>query len=148
VLHGNNQKGDYFMFRVAKWLPCVAALAVVVLLGTAGPARAGIELVLTDVTTNQTVNGAVIGNSALYSGAVGAFNVGITVGLSNSPGGTNAVTQQGSLFITNTSNSAQTRLCCKSPDSGTLGKPGNYPALPTCLFEEFCNKAPRPCKSW
>jgi outer membrane protein assembly factor BamB len=35
-------------------------------------------------------------------------------------------------------------LCCKSPDSGTLGKPGNYPALPTCLFEEFCNKALRP----
>ncbi|HEY7313833.1 MAG TPA: BRO family protein [Gemmataceae bacterium] len=32
-------------------------------------------------------------------------------------------------------------LCCKSPDSGTLAKAGNYPALSSCLFEEFCNKA-------
>jgi hypothetical protein len=98
------------MIRFARLLPLAAVIAGIVMFGTAGPARASIELVLTDVSTSSTVNGTPISsNAAMYSGAVGNFSVDISVGSSNSPG-TNyrGITQEGTVQITNNGSTTET----------------------------------------
>jgi hypothetical protein len=98
------------MFRLKKWPPWAAVIAGAFMLGTAGPARADILLNLTDTTTGgSTGNLGGAGNSVSYSGAVGDFSVSIAEGSSNSPGGPyKALTQQGTVTITNNGASAET----------------------------------------
>jgi hypothetical protein len=74
------------MFGFVKWLSCVAALAGAVMLGTASPARADIELELTittsggsvtatyDYTTGEFLNsGGANGNGSGYTGSFTTF---------------------------------------------------------------------------
>lgn len=96
------------MFRIAKWLSWVAAVAVAVLLGTAGTARATIELDLASGSSTVTKSDPNSGGSVSYTGAVGNFSVVMAYGDSNSPGGQSALAEAGSITLTNNSSSAQT----------------------------------------
>lgn len=87
------------MFRLAKWLPCVAVLAGAVLLGMASPAHATIELTLTQVggpttsVTSPSDQGPVIIGTVnaglpptITPTTFGDFTIALASGSSNSPG--------------------------------------------------------------
>ncbi|HWG42131.1 MAG TPA: hypothetical protein VN688_05045 [Gemmataceae bacterium] len=118
------------MYRFTKWLPCVAAIGAVLMLGTVSPVRADIELQLQvdggsvvtyDVANNQgpvMFSGGIgasgasgSSNGSLVTGTTGSgagFNdltITYAGGTSNSPGNTSALANQGSFTITNNDSS-------------------------------------------
>ena len=103
----------------------VAALAVV--LGTASSAQASLELVLTSGASTVTKSDPNSGGSVNYSGAVGNFSVVFAYGDSNSPGGQTALTEEGSIKITNNSSSAETITIVVSAQDFT--SPHSPPAM-------------------
>lgn len=101
------------MFRFAKWLLCVAALAGVVMLGTANPVRAdfGIELTLTDGTDTTSAYNPISGSTvATINPTITIGNISVTDagGTSNSPGtsggaeSSEGVSNFGNIAISNT----------------------------------------------
>jgi len=97
------------MLQFSKWLLRSALLAGAVLVSTGSPARASIDLTLTEGSSTVSRSNPDSGGSVSYSGAVGSdFSVLIAYGDSNSPGGQTALTQAGSIVITNNSSSAAT----------------------------------------
>lgn len=97
------------MFRFMKCLFCAGALAASVLLGTASPARADLELqLISGSSIPTTVDSKSNDGPAVFNGTVGVFNVCWSAGASNSPGGTAALACEGALSITNTSGSNAT----------------------------------------
>jgi hypothetical protein len=96
------------MIRFRRFLPCAAALVAAILLGAPNKAAAGFELKLQD---NGGAVTTVLGPDAgpvTFSGKVGVFQIFISEGSSNSPGGSTALTQEATFTITNTSGSTHT----------------------------------------
>jgi len=92
------------------YLSLVATLVVATVLAAPTQSQAAFRLTLTD-TNGPGVPVVVTGPDAAgasYTGSVGDFSIVIAFGASNSPGSANAMTQVGSIIITNTSGTAQT----------------------------------------
>jgi hypothetical protein len=105
------KKGIKGMFRFVIWLPCVAALAGAIMLGTAGPARADIELTLTNLSTGATASGdpGVTGSTDVYTGGtLGNIQIMGSIGFTTSSTSTNAITELDTYSLTNTGTTAQT----------------------------------------
>jgi len=95
------------MIRFRKLVP-LAVLVGAAMLGAPPAAHASLELVLTSGGSTVTKSDPNSGGNVSYTGAVGSFNVQVAYGDSNSPGGLSALTEAGSIKITNTSSSQQT----------------------------------------
>jgi hypothetical protein len=96
------------MFRSGTRRAFLAALSGALLLAATTPARADLLLSLQEGAT--VVNVQVPNNKgpASFSGTVGDFSIFISVGSSNSPGGSTGLAQAGTFSIVNNSGSAQT----------------------------------------
>lgn len=139
------------MLRFAKWLPCLAAIAGAVMLGTASPARAGIEIQLSltegtnsasaiyDETTNSWVSQSLTGSTTgsfsyssgkiTFNGTVGDFSTLFSYASSNSPGTTYlADANNGNDFVTNNATSNQSLTVEVSATGFT--SPNSPPPLP------------------